>query len=124
MQATPLLGKDGTNMEGLILYAIARTPSRGTGTLVALDTDTGREVWRYTTDFFAWSSPVSVYTDEGKGYVILGDSGGKLHLLDGSTGELLDMLRLNGNIEATPVIFGNTLIIGTREKKIYGIQLK
>ena len=124
VQATPLLGKDGTNMEGLILYAIARTPSRGTGTLVALDTDTGREVWRYTTDFFAWSSPVSVYTDEGKGYVILGDSGGKLHLLDGSTGELLDMLRLNGNIEATPVIFGNTLIIGTREKKIYGIQLK
>ena len=124
VQATPLLGKAGTDLEGLVIYAIARTPNRGTGMLVALDTQTGNEVWHYTTDFFAWSSPVSVYTDEGKGYVLLGDSGGKLHLLDGKTGNLLQMLKLDGNIEATPVIFEDMLILGTRDKKIYGIRIR
>lgn len=123
VQSTPLLGKAGTDMEGLILYSVSRTPNRGTGLLVALDTETGREVWRHATDFFAWSSPVCVYTPEGKGYVLLGDSGGRLHLLDGSTGALLQRVQLNGNIEATPVIFHDTLVLGTREKKIYGIQI-
>lgn len=123
VQSTPLLGKPGTSLEGLIIYSISRAPNRGTGILVALDTDTGNEVWRYTTDYFAWGSPVAVYTESGEGYVILGDSGSKLHLLEGRTGKLIQMIRLNGNIEATPVIFEDTLVIGTREKKIYGIKI-
>ena len=123
VQATPLLGKAGSDLDNMVFYSVSRTPNRGTGVLIALDADSGQELWRYTTDFFAWSSPVAVYDQSGKGYVILGDSGGKLHLLDGATGQLLHMLRLNGNIEATPVIFGDIMIIGTREKKIYGIRL-
>ena len=54
---------------------------------------------------------------------ILGDSGGRLHLFDGKTGQLLHRIQLSGNIEATPVVFNDTLVIGTREKKIYGIHL-
>ncbi len=124
VQSTPLLGKAGTNLAGTLFCSVSRTPNMGTGTLVALDTETGAEKWRYVTDFFAWSSPVAVYTDSGEGYVILGDSGGKLHFLDGSTGELLHILTLNGNIEATPAVFENTLVIGTRKEKIYGITIK
>lgn len=124
VQSTPLLGKRGSNLEGTLFVSVSRTPNMGTGTLVALDTETGAEKWRYVTDFFAWSSPVAVYTDSGEGYVILGDSGGKLHLLDGSTGQLLQIITLNGNIEATPAIFENTLVVGTRKERIFGIAIK
>lgn len=123
VQSTPLLGKPGTDLEGMLIVSVARTPDRGTGILVALDTETGQELWRYTTDFYAWSSPTAVYTPEGKAYVLLGDTSGKLHLLDGSTGQALYTLTLNGNVEASPAIFNDMLVLGTREKKIYGIQI-
>ena len=123
VQSTPLLGKPGTSLEGLIIYSISRTPNLGTGIVVALDTETGAELWRTTMDFYAWSSPVAVYDDAGTGYVILGDSGGKLHFLDGSTGAELHTLKLNGNVEASPAVFNDTLVLGTRQEKIYGIKI-
>ena len=107
----------------LLICAVSRTPNVGTGILVALDTATGAERWRYTTDFYAWSSPVAVYDDSGKGYVVLGDTGGKLHFLDGATGTLLHTLKLNGNIEASPAVFNDILVVGTRKEKIYGIKI-
>lgn len=122
MQSTALLGQPGTSLEGMVIVSISRAPNEGTGILVALDTATGEEIWRYTTNYFAWSSPTAVYTPEGTGYVLLGDSGGTVHLLN-SDGTLLQALKLNGNIEASPAIFGDILVLGTREKKIYGIRL-
>lgn len=123
VQSTPLLGKPGTSLEGLIIYSVSRTPNPGTGILVALDAETGAEMWRVTTDYYAWSSPVAVYDDDGTGYVILGDSGGKLHFLDGSTGTELHTLKLNGNIEASPAVFNDILVLGTRKEMIYGIKI-
>ena len=123
VQSTPLLGKPGTALEGMLICAVARTPNLGTGILVALDTETGAELWRYTTDFYAWSSPVAVYDQSGKGYIVLGDTGSKLHFLDGSTGTVLHTLKLNGNIEASPAVFNDILVVGTRKEKIYGIQI-
>lgn len=123
VQSTPLLGKPGTSLEGLIIYSVSRTPNLGTGILVALDTETGAEMWRTTMDYYAWSSPVAVYDNDGTGYVVLGDSGGKLHFLDGSTGAELHTLKLNGNVEASPAVFNDILILGTRQEKIYGIKI-
>lgn len=123
MQATAVLGKPGTTLEGILVCAIARTPNLGTGILVGLDTATGGELWRYTTDFYAWSSPVAVYDEAGTGYILLGDTGSKLHLVDGATGNPVTTLTLNGNIEATPAVYNSRLVVGTREEKIYGIDL-
>lgn len=122
MQSTPLLGKPGTNLEGMLFCSISRTPNEGTGILVALDTATGNELWRVTTDYFAWSSPVVVYDENGYGYVALGDSSGKMHFVDGKTGTVADVLTLNSNIEASPAVFNGMLVVGTRGEKIYGIQ--
>ena len=123
VQSTPALGRPGTNLDGMLFCSVSRTPNLGTGILVGLDTSTGSELWRYTTDFYAWSSPVAVYDEEGNGYILLGDTGSKLHLLDGATGTLITTLTLNGNIEATPAVYENRLVVGTREEKIYGIDL-
>lgn len=124
VQASPLLGKPGTQLEGLIYYAIARTDREESGTLVALDTATGQEVWRLTMDHYAWSSPVGVYDPEGKGYVVLCDANGTAHFIDGVTGQVVDTLYLGGLVEASPAVYNDMLVVGTRLKKICGIRIR
>ena len=67
---------------------------------------------------------MAVYDAEGKAYLLQGDSAGTLHLLDARTGTLLDQLALGANIEASPAVVGNTLVVGTRGMKIFGIELQ
>ena len=123
VQSTPALGKPGTNLENKIFFTISRTPDVYTGLLVALDTTTGAELWRMTMDHYAWSSPVAVYDNSGKGYLAVCDSAGTLFLLDGATGAVLDTLSLGGLVEATPAIYENTLVVGTRSEQILAITI-
>jgi outer membrane protein assembly factor BamB len=124
VQSTPLLGKPGTEMEGIIYYAIARTETTESGTLVALDTATGQEVWRLDMDYYAWSSPVGVYDGAGNGYVVLCDANGTAHFIDGVTGRVVDTLYLGGLVEASPAVYNDMIVVGTRLKKICGIRIR
>lgn len=118
-----LLGKKGTDMEGLVFYSVSRTPSYGKGVLVALDTKTGEKVWEITLNNYAWSSPAAVYTAENKGYIIQCDSAGKVFLIDGKTGEQVVYTELGSNIEASPAIFENTIIVGTRGGLVCSVEI-
>ncbi|NLO28556.1 MAG: PQQ-binding-like beta-propeller repeat protein, partial [Actinobacteria bacterium] len=100
VQATPVLGKE--DIADLVIYAIARTPNVESGILVALDKRTGREVWSTGFDHYSWSSPLALYTPQGKSYIVLCDSIGNMFLLEGTTGKVLDSLNLGTNIEASP----------------------
>ncbi len=122
VQATACLGEN--NLSGLVYFNIARTGGKKHGRLVAIDKKTGGEVWSVDLKYYSWSSPVAVYTSNGDGYIILCDSDGNMHLLDGKTGVVKDTINLGKNIEATPAVFNNTIVVGTRGKKIYGITLK
>ncbi|MBR7122027.1 MAG: PQQ-binding-like beta-propeller repeat protein [Oscillospiraceae bacterium] len=121
--SSPLLGKKGTNMEGLIIFTIARTPTSYGGILVALDTQTGEKVWEKTLKRYAWSSPTGVYTEDGKGYFILCDSAGNVSLYNGATGEVVNQINLGSNIEASPAVFEDMLVVGTRGQKVCGIKI-
>lgn len=122
VQCTPLLGKKGTNVDGLIIYSIGRTPSAYRGVLIALDTDTGEKIWEISSGNYAWSSPVALYTDDGHTYLFLANASGIARLIDGSTGEVLATLDFDETVEASPVVFGNMLVIGSREG-VYGIKI-
>lgn len=122
VQGSPLMGREGTDLEGMIIYPIARTDGFYDGALVALDTTTGSIVWQYKMNNYTWSSPVGVYTDSGKGYVVMCDSNGNVLLLDGASGKQLDYVNLGSNIEASPVVFENTLVVGTRGGLVCGIR--
>ena len=124
VQSSPLLGKEGTDIEGMIIYSIARTPNMYTGKLVALDTETGEEIWCLDMSSYPWSSPVPVYTDDGRAYVVICDSVGNMFFVDGATGKQLDYINLGSNIEASPVVFNNTIVVGTRGCKIYGVTVE
>ena len=124
VQSSPLLGQAGTTMEGLVIYSVSRTPTQWSGVLVALDTQTGEEVWTHSMDDYAWSSPVAVYGEDGTGYVVICDFGGTVYFLDGATGQVLDSIELDGRIEASPAVYGDMLVVGTRDLEICGIRIK
>lgn len=122
VQATACLGEN--NLSSMVFFNIARTGGKKHGKLVAIDKKTGAEVWSVEMKYYSWSSPVAVYNSNGDGYLILCDSDGNMHLLDGKTGKVKDTINLGKNIEATPAVYNNTIVVGTRGKKIYGITLK
>ncbi|MBQ4641225.1 MAG: PQQ-binding-like beta-propeller repeat protein [Oscillospiraceae bacterium] len=123
IQATPLLGKSGTQLEGLILYAIARTPNRSDGKLVALDTQTGDIVWEKYMNAYTWSSPVAVYNEDGTAHIIVCDSAGNMQLLD-ALGNVCNILNFDYNIEASPAVYEDILVVGTRGQRVFGIEIK
>jgi hypothetical protein len=60
---------------------------------------------------------------DGHSYGIVGDSSGLLHLFNPTTGEDYATLQLSKNIEASPAVYGNTLVVGTYARKLYGIRI-
>ncbi len=128
--ASPVLGKDGTSMEGLIIFNITQEVKGDSTTsrLVALDKLTGVQVWEYDMDIAGWSpsSPVPVYTEDGKGYIVQCDKAGDIALIDGATGSEVDKLNMGEgiNFESTPAIYDNMIVVGTRKQKIYFIEIE
>ncbi len=119
--ATPVLGKN--SLKHMVIYNLARYGGFNKGLLAALDKSTGEEVWRLEMPNYSWSSPVDVYTEEGEGYLILCDSAGKMYMIDGLTGQVLDVISLGANIEGSPAVFENTIVVGTRGQKIFGVRI-
>lgn len=113
VQSTALLGKN--ELSDFVYFTIARTGGLDKGRMVAINKNTGKEVWHLDMEYYTWSSPIALYTKDGTGYVVLCDSKGNMFLLNGLTGELYDKINLGGaNIEATPSAFENTIVVGTR----------
>jgi outer membrane protein assembly factor BamB len=110
-------------LSNLVYVPVAMTPGRANGTLAALEKATGEVVWEFISPHYSWSSPVCVYDADGKGYIIYCTAGGYMYLLDGLTGEELDSIFLGGLVEASPAVYGGKAVIGTRDMKIWGIDL-
>lgn len=120
--ATPVLGKD--DVDDTVFFTIARTSSVYAGTMVALDKDTGEEKWKWDMPDYAWSSAVPVYQKDGPSYLVQGDWQGNLHLLDAKSGDIKDTLSLGANIEASPAVYDNMLVVATRANTVFGIEIK
>lgn len=115
VQSSPLLGRAGTDMEGMVIYMVGRSPGAWRGQLVALDQKTGEVVWQFETGNYAWSSPAALYTEDGKGYIFQSDASGVCYLLEGSTGKKLYSYDIDQTVEASPVVFNNRVVIGSRQ---------
>ncbi|NLG24008.1 MAG: PQQ-binding-like beta-propeller repeat protein [Clostridiales bacterium] len=117
---TPAVGKG--SLGELVYFNVSRTKTGG-GTLFAYNKATGAEVWHLTLGSYSWSSPTTLYDENGRGYVLLGNSKGVVRLIDGLTGQTVASVDLGGNIEATPAVFGDTFVVGTRAGRIFGVKI-
>ena len=113
------------DLEGKLYVTVARTGQPYSGVLDCLDTETGELVWEHQA-YYAWSSPVCLYNADGSdARVAYADCAGKLYLLDGKTGQILNMLSIsNGSVEASPAVYNNYMVIGTRACKIWGLEFE
>ncbi|WP_239616681.1 PQQ-binding-like beta-propeller repeat protein [Cohnella mopanensis] len=120
--ATPVLGKQ--EISNLVIFTIARFGTFSGGLMVALNKSTGKEAWRLPMKNYAWSSPVDVYDQSGKAYLIQADSVGKISVISASNGLEVGCLNIGTNIEASPAVFNNYAVVASRGGKIYGIKLE
>lgn len=120
--ATPVVGKHG--ISNLIIFTIARVGHMESGLMVALDKESGEEIWKWKMPYYSWSSPIDVYTDHGKGYLLQGDAKGTMHLLNAMDGSVITTLELGANIESSPAVYKNIMVVPTRGGQIQGIELK
>ena len=59
-----------------------------------------------------------------KAYIIQSDNIGDMYLLQGKDGKELNKINLEANIEASPSIFDDNIVIATRGGKIYGVKIQ
>ena len=121
VQSTIALGK--RSFADYIYVTVSMTDSIDTGVLACINKKTGEVEWEHSA-FYAWSSPVCVYNSDGSGAVIYCTSQGEVFMLDGLTGEVLSQMQMNGNVEASPAVYNDRMVVGTRDCMIYGVQLK
>lgn len=122
-KASPVIGQN--KISDLVIFTVNMTQTGSS--VLAFDKATGSVVWR--TDLMAHtvSSPVAVYNDQGKAWLIQADESGVIHLLDARTGEHLNSLALGGEIQASPAVYNDMLVIATCSRDnayLYGIQIK
>lgn len=123
IQSSPVLGREDSSMEGLVIFSVSYTPYYPDGILTALDTETGETVWTVEMDSYSWCSPVAVYTEDGKGYVLISSFNGTFYLIDGATGDVLDVYRLGSHMEASPVVYENRVVVGSRGSEIICLKI-
>lgn len=120
--ATGVLGQGA--IEGQIIYSVSRTPGLSGGYLVSLDTKTGEQVWLTELVNYAWSSTVTMYSQIGAAYLVQCCSDGTVLLLNAANGTVLDSVSFETTLEATPAVFGNTVVFGTRDERIIGLRVE
>ncbi len=107
-----------------VYFNVCRT--EGGGTLFCFDKKDGALVWHRDTGSASWSSPVLAYRQDGTGVLIVANATGRgmLRMYDPASGKKLGGIQLKGLIESTPAVFDDTLVVGTRDCRIYGVRLR
>ena len=133
-KASPVIGQHG--LSELVFFTVtglseAGREQLGTGAsdqaaLIALSKDSGKVVWTLGLSSRSESSPVAVYDESGNGWIIQCEQNGTIHLVDGLTGSEINTLKLDAEIEASPAVYNDIMVIGTTGKGtafVYGIQI-
>ncbi|EPR11669.1 PQQ-binding-like beta-propeller repeat protein [Ruminiclostridium papyrosolvens] len=119
---TPVLGKD--DISNMVIFNVCFTGSNTDGNMIALDKKTGEEIWNKKLTAYSWCSPVDFKSSDGKTYLVYTDYAGYMRLVDPMDGKTLDSVSLEGNVESSPAIYNDTIVVGSYAKKIFGIKVK
>ena len=134
VKASPVIGENG--LKELVFFTVTglsdegrsflKTDGEAEAAVVALEKKTGQVRWAKALGDRSESSPIAVYNESGKGWIIQCVENGTILLLDGLTGETVDELQIEGTIKASPAAYHNVMVIGTTGKGtsyVYGINI-
>ena len=123
-KASPVIGQHA--IDSLVIFTVNMVEGGGSK-VIALNKSSGQVVWEHALKDEAISSPVAVYNEQGEAWIIQGDEGGNLTMLNGKTGAVRSTLNLGGSIQGSPAVYKNYLVIGTCSKDnafMYGIRIE
>ena len=118
---TPLLGSGNC---ADIVYTNPCKHGKEKGVVLAIDRKTGKELFRTQLKHYAWSSMVSTTNEKGEMYIFLGDCAGNVYLINGKDGNIIFTKAVGNNFESSPVVFGNSCVVGSRGTTIYRFSIK
>ena len=134
-KASPVIGQHG--LKDLVYFTVTGLSDEGRqalgladetpAALIALEKENGKIAWSCGLSSRSESSPIAVYDGAGNGWIIQCEQNGTIHLMEGLTGNTVNTLQLNAEIEASPAAYGSTMVIGTTGKNtsfVYGIELE
>lgn len=76
--------------------------------LLALDSQTGQEIWHFSVEMGVWSSPVIV-----DGVVYFGSYDGHLYAVNSQTGQEIWRFKADNSITSSPAVVGDTIYFGS-----------
>jgi outer membrane protein assembly factor BamB len=131
----PIVGKK--TISNLVVFSFSMTNDLAAGNkLIAYDKKLGTKVWEYNMNIYSYSSPVDFYDSDGNAYIVICDSIGQVHLINAQTGDRIKYIQTAKNlgtpektssginIEASPVVYNGTMVVGTTTGSIFGISIE
>ncbi len=119
--ATPLLGQG--NCKDLIFVNVVNNTKGQNGSFIAIEKATGKLRYSLPLKYYAWSSPVGFLTPKGEQIIVTFDCSGNGYIINGREGTVITSQRIGANFESSPVVKGNTLVIGSRGAIVYRLSL-
>lgn len=120
--STSLLGSG--NCKELIFAQCVRNTNHQNGEFIAFNRKTGEIKYQIPLNRYAWCSPVGFLDPADRLYIVTGDCAGNLYLIDGEKGEIIHEEKVGNNFESSPVVTGNSFVVGSRGNSIYKITLE
>ena len=120
--ATTLPGSG--NCKDLIFNHLVKNERGQNGAFIAMDRKTGQVKYETPTKHYAWSSPVGFLNEKDEMYILGADCAGNMYIFNGADGKILATKQVGHNFESSPVVSGNSAVVGSRGSSIYRVSLK
>lgn len=120
--STSLLGKG--NCKDRIFAQCVRNTDRQNGELIAMERKTGKVIYQTPFKHYAWSSPVRFMDPSDKMYIVTGDCAGNIYIINAENGNIIFVDKVGNNFESSPVVVGNSIVVGSRGNSIFKITLE
>ena len=122
MFATPLIGIGDCDSLVFCNFCIHQPALKGE--FIAFNRYSGDLAYHIPLKHYAWSSPVGFSNKKGEMFVFTADAIGNIYLIQGATGEILLTQKIGHNFESSPVMIGNSIVIGSRGREIYKLCIE
>ncbi len=112
------------NCSHLIFTNCVRNTRGQNGEFIAFNKKTGNIEYSFPLKYYAWSSPVGYLNERKEMFILTGDTAGNLYLINGISGDIIHCCSVGSNFESSPVVSGNSAVVGSRGNKIFKVSIK
>lgn len=112
LEASPVVGQE--SISDLVIFTASA--GKDGSVVIAMNKADGTVAWQTALPCTTVSSPVAVYNKDGDAWIIQAEMDGKINVLEGKTGTVIGTTTIDAEIEASPAVYDDMLVIGTTGK--------